>query len=224
MISGASGGASDALSLNIDLQTQSSILQSDPLALRVIQKVKLESNSDFKPHFHPLGWLAGLLSPDGARDDPGASLENSPRRSERLLAVFDKNLKVKAIAGTRLIEVEYSNPDPKVAAAVVNSLVEQLIEFTFQVRFTATNQVSKWLEGELKDLRENSEKLQARVVAMQKTTGLYGVGGVDLQGKPVVYSPVLDRLQQATAGRTQAEENRILKEAITKIAPAEMRT
>lgn len=218
MISGASGGASDALSLNIDLQTQSSILQSDPLALRVIQKVKLESNSDFRPHFHPFGWLAGFMSPSGARDDPGATLENSPRRSERLLAVFDKNLKVKAIAGTRLIEVEYSNPDPKVAAAVVNSLVEELIEFTFQVRFTATNQVSKWLEGELKELRENSEKLQARVVAMQKTTGLYGVGGVDLQGRPVVYSPVLDRLQQATAGRTQAEENRILKEAITKIA------
>src|SRR5450432_1452619 len=66
MISGASGGASDALSLNIDLQTQSSILQSDPLALRVIQKVKLESNTDFQPHFHPLGWLAGLLSPSGA--------------------------------------------------------------------------------------------------------------------------------------------------------------
>ncbi|HEY0797053.1 MAG TPA: polysaccharide biosynthesis tyrosine autokinase [Acidisarcina sp.] len=218
MISGASGGASDALSLNIDIQTQSSILQSDPLALKVIEQVKLESNNDFKPHFHLLGWLAGLMSPAGANDEPGASLENSPRRSERLLAVFDKNLKVRAVAGTRLIEVEYSNPDPKVAAAVVNSLIEQLIEFTFQVRFTATNQVSKWLEGELKDLRETSENLQARVVAMQKTTGLYGMGGVDLQGRPVVYSPVLDRLQQATAGRTQAEENRILKEAITRIA------
>lgn len=217
-IGGSSGGASDALSLNIDIQTQSSILQSETLALRVIEQLNLESDKDFRPRFYPISWALSLITPSGASDTPGASLEESPNRSQRLIAIFAKNLRVKSIAGTRLIEVDYSNSNPKVAASVVNALIEQLIEFTFQVRFKATNQASKWLEAQLGDLRDQSEQLQARLVSMQKNTGLYGAGGVDPQGKPVIYSPALDRLQQATASLSQAEGNRILKGAVNEMA------
>ncbi len=208
------GGASDALSVNIDLQTQTSILQSDSLALKVIQDLNLEKNKDFKGKFSPVGWLLGLISPGGAADPPSASLENSPRRRQRAIATFSNNLKVKTVAGTRLIEVDYSNPDPRTAAEVVNHLVQALIDYTFQTKFAATNQVSGWLEGQLGGLRKQSEDLQAKVVSLQKDTGLFGVGGTDPQGKPVIYSPILDRLTQSTAALSQAQANRILKGAI----------
>ena len=49
---------------------------------------------------------------------------------------------------------------------------------------------SKWLEGQLGDLRKQSEELQSKVVALQQGSGIFGVGGTDPQGKPVIYSPV----------------------------------
>jgi polysaccharide biosynthesis transport protein len=212
-----SGAASDSLSANIDLQTQADILQSEALALKVIKDLNLEQNEDFKPHFSPVGWVMGLVSPRGPADPKAATLEDSPGRRSRVVRVFDANLKVKVTAGTRLLEVDYTNRDPKVAAAVVNHLVQALIDFTFQTKFTATNQVSQWLEGQLGDLRKQSEELQTRVVALQQGSGIFGIGGTDPQGKPVIYSPVLDRLQQSTTMLAQAQMNRVLKASVAEV-------
>ena len=217
LMGAASGGASDALSVNVDLQTQANILQSEALALKVIKELNLEQNEDFKPHFNPVGWVMGLVSPHGPADPAAASLEDSPGRRRRVLNVFGKNLKVKVTAGTRLLEVDYTNRDPKVAAAVVNHLVQALIDYTFQTKFKATNEVSQWLESQLGDLRKQSEELQSRVVALQQGSGIFGVGGTDPQGKPVIYSPVLDRLQQSTAQLSQAQMNRVLKASVAEV-------
>ncbi len=217
LLGAASGGASDALSVNIDLQTQASILQSDALALKVVKDLNLEANEDFKPHFSPVGWVMGLVSPGGPADPPHASLEDSPGRRANVLKAFSRNLKVKVTPGTRLLEVDFTNRDRKVAASVVNHLVQALIDYTFQTKFNATNQVSQWLEGQLGDLRKQSEQLQSRVVALQQGSGIFGVGGTDPQGKPVIYSPVLDRLQQSTAQLSQAQMNRVLKASVAEV-------
>src|SRR3984885_13159058 len=217
LMGAASGGASDSLSVNIDLQTQANILQSEALALKVVKDLNLEQNQDFKPHFSPIGWAMGLVSPRGPADPAYASLEDSPLRRARVVKAFAKNLKVKVTAGTRLLEVDYTNRDPKVSAAVVNHLVQALIDYTFQTKLTATNQVSQWLEGQLGDLRKQSEQLQSRVVALQQGSGIFGVGGTDPQGKPFIYSPVLDRLQQSTAQLSQAQMNRVLKSSVAEV-------
>ncbi len=219
------GGASDSLSLNTDLDTLSSILQSDSLALQVIGELNLEQNKDFQPGFNPVEVIAGWITPEGPQDPSGASLANSPHRREKALKIFSKQLKVTVNAGTRLIEVDYSNRDPKVAAAVVNHLIQALIDYTFQTKYIATSQVSTWLEGQLGDLRKEDEDLQAKVIALQQASGIYGVGGTDLQGKPVVYSPTLDRLQESSALLTQAEINAVIKGSIfqvTKTGDAEL--
>jgi capsular exopolysaccharide synthesis family protein len=217
LMGAATGGASDDMSVNVDLQTQADILQSDALALQVIKDLNLAQNEDFKPHFSPVGWVMGLVSPRGPADPPHASLEDSPARRLHVVKVFGNNLKVKVTAGTRLLEVDYTNRDPKVAAAVVNHLVQSLIDYTFQTKFIATNQVSEWLEGQLGDLRKQSEQLQSRVVALQQGSGIFGVGGTDPQGKPVIYSPILDRLQQSTAQLSQAQMNHILKASLAEV-------
>jgi capsular exopolysaccharide synthesis family protein len=215
---GEASGASDSLTINVDLQTQADILQSDTLAIKVIKELDLEHNKDFQPSFSPLNAVLSLVSPKGPADPPNAPLEESPHRRVEMLRVFSKNLTVKVNSGTRLIEVDYSSRDPKVAAAVVNHLVQALIDYTFQTKFTATNQVSSWLEGQLGDLRKQSEDLQSQVVALQQGSGIFGVGGTDLQGKPVVYSPILDQLQQSTALLAQAEMSRVLKESVYEVA------
>lgn len=221
---GDASGATDALDGNIEIQTEASVLQSDTLALQVIKDLNLESTPDFKPKFRIQGWILGFLTPAGPRDPVNASLENSPRRRARALAVFLKNLKVKPVSGTRLIEVSYMSSDPKVAAAVVNHLIQALQDFSFQTRYAATSQASDWLSHQLSDLRKQSEDLQAKVVDLQRESGVFtlGGGGTETDGKiqpgTGVYSSVLDRLQQATATLTQAQSNRILKGAIYQTA------
>jgi len=212
------GGAADALQANIIIQTQANILQSDVLALRTIEDLHLEGSNDFRPRWSPVGWLLGFISPKGHPDRPGVALKDAPQRRARALSVFEKNLKVKPVSGTQLIEINYSNPDPQLAAAVVNDLAQGLIDYTFQTRYNATNQASGWLAGQLSELRKQSEELQSKVVNLERQSGVYSLGTVDAQGREQAYSGVLDQLQQATLALTQAKQSRILKESIARAA------
>jgi capsular exopolysaccharide synthesis family protein len=220
MMTGAADSASDALGANINLQTQANILQSDSLALRTIKDLNLESTKDFKPRWNPIGMALGWISPRGHADPANADLDHAPQRRLRVLKTFHKNLQVKPVGGTRLIEISYLSSDPNVAAAVVNKLSQALIDYSFRTRYDATQQASQWLSGQLGDLRQESENLQAKVVNLQKETGVYSLGMSDGQGHEQAYSGVLDQLQQTTTASNMAKQNVILKGAIARAAEA----
>ena len=214
---GGAEGASDALDANITLQTQANLLQSDTLALKVIEDLGLEQTADFRPRVDPVGWVLGILLPEVSTEAKEATLEQSPRRRTRALKIFSSHLTVKVVSGTRLIEIRFLSSDPKLAAEVVNQLMRGLVEYTFQTRFTATNEASTWLTAQLSDLKKQAETLQGRVIALQRQSGVVSLGVQDAQGRDQAYSVVVDRLQQSTATLSQATSNRILKGAVDKI-------
>lgn len=207
------GEMGDALNASLDLQTEVEILQSDTLALKVIHDLNLEKTKDFKPHWSPVGWFLGMFSSPGIADPANASLEDSPRRRSYVTKVFSGHLKVKPVSGTRLIEIDYTDSDPRIAAAVVNDLIHALVDYGFNTRNSATDQTSEWLGSQMSDLKKQAHDLQARVVALQRYAGVYSLGE-DSQGHDQLYSSTLDQLQQATNALTAATSNRIMKGAL----------
>ena len=160
-VSGQGGAPMDSIDYNTTLQTQADVLTSNALALKTIVDLDLDKTYDFRPRFNPFGWLLTLISPKGVADPKGASLADSPQRRDRMLKIFSKRLKVKIEDGTRLIDISYSNPDPKIARAVVNNLVEDFKEYNYQIKFAATSQAANWLNNELSSLKRDAEDSQA---------------------------------------------------------------
>jgi polysaccharide biosynthesis transport protein len=194
MLTGDNGSSapSDALSSDIELQTQAGLLQSNALALRTIRRLNLQSTSDFR--------------------------KVADAEPDLQLGVFHKKLSVKSLGGTSLIEIGYLDPNPKVAAAVVNDLVQELIEETYESQQNSAESSTRALTGQLADLRERSEELQGQVARMQRASGIYSVGTTDAEGRPQAYSAVLAQFQQAASVLSNADENRILKEGIAEAA------
>ena len=217
MMAGSSDGPNDALNANLDLQTETEILKSDELALKVIKDLHLDQTRDFQPKWSPIGSIMRLFPSSGSPDAPGATLEESPQRRSSALKVFSAHLKVEPVPGTRLIDIRYYHSDRKVAPAVANDLVRALKDYGFQTRFAATSESSEWLNGQLADLKQQTQKLQAKVVNLQKDSGVY-IMGTDAQGRDQIYSSTLDRLQQSTTAMTSATSNRIMKGAVYLVA------
>ena len=218
LMSSATGAGDDPLSANIEIETQATILASDTLALQTIEHLKMEDTEDYRPRWNPIEWFLDLISPAGGADPSGVSLENAPKRRRKVLDTFEKHLDIKPIDGTRVIEIDFTNPDPKLASAVVNDLMNNLADYGFKTRYDATSQASKWLEYQLGDLRKDSQDLQTKVENLQRESGVYSLGTVDATGREQAYSTVLDRLQQSTAALAVAVQNRILRGAIAKAA------
>lgn len=206
----------DSLLTNIDIQTQTNLLQSKMLALRVIEDLHLEGTKDFRPSFNPIGFVLGFFSPAGHPDPAHASLEDSPNRRDRDLAIFAGNLKVEPVAGTRLIDVTYLSADPQIAPAIVNHLMQALTDFSFQTGHSGSS-ASRWMDAQLSDLRAESERLQKEVLRIQRESGIVSSGATDTAGRDQAFSAIVDQMQQLSTTLSQAQANRILKGAIYEV-------
>jgi polysaccharide biosynthesis transport protein len=204
----------DAIDYNITLQTQAEVLMSEGLAIKTIEDLGMEKTYDFQSKFSPLGWVLGLIAPKVASDPAAVPLQDAPLRRSRAARIFAKHLTVKVTDGTRLISVKYSDPDPKIAHAVVDHLVQGLIEYNFQSHFAATSQASKFLGDQLADLKKAAEDSQTKVSQLQKDAEVFSTGDTDPNGHVISVSVVLSRLQDLNTALSAAQTNRILKEAI----------
>jgi succinoglycan biosynthesis transport protein ExoP len=204
-------GASDTLDYSMTLETQASILQSDTLALDVIRTLALEASDDYFPvhrkSFELLSWIFFWRKPVESLKIP---LEEAPNRRYIALKIFARHLRIQSVTGTRIIEIRYSDPDPKLAAEVVNHLIQSLADYTFQARLAQTAQSSSWLAGQMAGLKKQAETLQARAIMLQREAGMYGEDGS--------HNIVLARLESLNQSLTAAESNRILKEATYRAA------
>jgi len=213
-----SSDMADLMDASRALQTQVNILQSQTLALEVVKQLHIEDSKDFKPRFDLLDKLLQSIGPKGVPDPAEGAFDEMPARRDHIYKVFQKNTKVTLVPGTRLIQISYTSTDPKVAAAVVNKLIEALMDYNFQARYKATSQASDWLSRQLADLRSRSDELQAELAGRQNDSGVYSFGRDGVQGKGLAYSPVLDQLQQSTGSLNQAETNRVMRGAMYEAA------
>ena len=203
-INGSTRSVTDALNSDIELQTQASILQSNALALRVIRRLQLQNTVDYKTETPSSG------SPAGS--------ESSPAAQAHLLGVFHTYLAVKPIGGTHLIDISYTSTDARLAANVVNGVVQELIDEGRETRAKSAEVASETLTRQLADLRVRSQELQAQVAQMQQQSGIYSIGTTDAEGHQQAYSAVLEQFQRAAKTLSDADENRILKKGIADAA------
>lgn len=201
-----SSRVNDSFDENLDLQTEIGILRSDAVALDAIRQTGLEGTRDYfgrgarEGSVRRLEWWRKPLEP------LSVPLAEAPNRRYAALKIFASHCRIAPAAGTRLISISYSDPNPRRAAAVVNALLASLAENSFRARSSAAEQSAAWLQAQLTGLEEQTDALDARAAALDRAAGDYG----DDQGHNVV----LTRLDALNSALSAAESRRIVREAI----------
>ncbi len=193
---GDTSGSGEDWDYTVALETQARILRSDALALQVIRTLHLDQNPDF----------AGKNEAAKARAAVAANNPEEVAALERdLVSSFNSSLRVSIVPRTRVVELTYLHPNPKLAAAIVNTLSSVYIEQSFKTRYESAMQASEWLSKQLADLQRKVEKSQEDLVAYQKANEITG-----LDDKQNITMTKLDELNKEL---TSAEGDRIQKEA-----------
>jgi len=165
------------------------ILQSDSLLLTVAREMNLANNPDF------LG---------GTRPTVYQSLDNLTVR-EATLNRFHSSLKIQLVPKTDIIKLSYSSLNANLSADIVNRLVADYIQRSYETRYLSTQRVSQWLSGQLDDLKRQVETSQEAMIDLQRKLGMLGFDPSKNQN-----STTLEDLSVAVA---QARINRILAES-----------
>jgi capsular exopolysaccharide synthesis family protein len=140
------------------LLTELEILKSDSLMLRVCREMDLANNADFLEVKGPVSHKS--LDDGEVRQDTVHRLQS--------------NLHVTLVPKTDIIRISYSSLNPKMSADIVNQVISDYIQRSYQVRFESSRRVSDFLSTTLEGLKQEVETSQEQMMDLQKRLGILG--------------------------------------------------
>src|SRR5258708_7872684 len=111
-----------------------------------------------------LHWL-DVLDQSSVDKKPATPLDS--KREAAIIGRIQSRLDVTRVPRTPIIEIRYSDPDPRIAAAVVNALIHAYVSQNFKTKYETAMQVSNWLTGQLQELKTRVESSQPKLVDYQ---------------------------------------------------------
>lgn len=179
--------------MDMYLETQTKILESETLALQTIKSMDLAQYPEFGG------------SPASGTFGQGASLKRPA-----ILGAFLGSLSVVRVPNSRLIEVRFAAQNPQLAAQVVNAHLQNYVEQNFRSKYDATTQASNWLSSELEELRIKVEKSEDARLAYERENQIW-----QIDEKQDITTQKLGDLSRAA---TEAQTDVAQKEALYRMA------
>ncbi|MDB5714319.1 MAG: hypothetical protein JWO15_1716 [Sphingomonadales bacterium] len=159
------------------LSTQSDVVKSEAVAANVVKTLQLIT-PDVSEHW---------------REATGGNGDVNVWYGRQLLS----NLDVSPVTDSRVLELSYSAPDPRLAALVANGFAVSYLDTRLKFRTDPAKTYSRWFQDRTHEVRTNLEQAQALLTAFKRKTGIVESG--------VAADPELTRLGELSGQLTGAE-------------------
>ena len=202
-------------------QTQFTLLQSSPVAAKVITELGLESNpylingnpsmlrkvrSWVRYFVTPvMNYVSKFLAPTPEEDasPPELAYGVDPGLLYNYLTDF---LVVNPVKNTRLVQVMFTTPSPRLSQKLANAHVAAFIRTTLETRFELSQEAREFLQKKLGELKVKTQRAED---ALQRFRQAHGV--VSLEPNENI---VIDRMVDLNKRLTEARARRIEQESL----------
>ncbi|WP_167591786.1 GumC family protein [Jiella endophytica] len=186
------------------IQSQISVIYSNTVLQRVIDKADLANDPDFSGKSD--GLLSKLLAPFAGKEDPATVR----RRQLMTLAALREALNVNRDAKSFVINLAVTTRDADKSAEIANLVADSFIDQLAKVQSDTAKRASDALSSRLTELRQRVVEAERAVETYKRENRLVGVGGRLVDDDYIVR--INDQLAKArgetTALRVRAEQMR----------------
>ena len=172
-----------------DIPTQTAILKSDTLLLTVARDLDLPNNPDFTGAHGP--------TRHASLDDPVVR--------QNMLGALQGGITIAPITKTDVVRISCTTLNAQLSADIVNKLIKEYRQYSFQSRYDSTKEVSNWLSTQLGDLKQEVETSQAQLIDLGKRIGILGFDQT--------HNEITAGIDDLTRAAGQAQINRIVVES-----------
>jgi succinoglycan biosynthesis transport protein ExoP len=192
------------------IESQTLLIQSVAILVRVVGKLKLTEDAEFRPKPGLFDPIKRLLSSSSGPSD-GASPEDAARA--RSVEILQKRMKVTRQGTTFLVDIAVSSESPQKAATIANAIADAYFDEQVRAKYDATRIAANWLGGQIEDLK-------SRVVASEKAVEDYRSANnlMVSQGVTLNDQQLTDLNGKLIAARAQTAEARAKYEQVQDIA------
>lgn len=204
---------SDAPIESAMIDSQVEIIKSDTIALSVIKDLRLVDEPEFT------GDSGGLIG-----NVVGAvfSLISSPappseyQQLRKALSRFEKNLAVKRVGLSYVIDISYRSTSADRAAQISNAVAEAYIVDSLEAKYNASRRAAVWLQDRMKELRAQASGAERAVADYKAKNNI-----VDAGGRLLSEQQLAEINSALTVARAQRAEAQARLERITAILKAD---
>lgn len=162
----AAAQANDPLLDSLNITSQAQLLQSTDLIKRVARDLNLAKLKEFDPAAQ--SFLPDPLVLIGLKQDP---MKLDPE--DRVIQEFRDKLNVYAVENSRVIAIEFSSRDPKLAADIPNRMAEVYLQLQSGAKLDTHSETAKWLEPEIASLTRKVKEAEKKVADYRSSNGLF---------------------------------------------------
>ena len=198
------------------LPTQTEIIRSKKVALRVVENLQLDEN--YHEHFlnpkqaplSPVGVLkksildffSGLFAAKKISAAPGAKdLQSNLEQDRSTIAdIIKSNIDIQPIKETRVVNIHYTDTNPEIARLVTDAIVQAYIEENLEIKLSSTKQSLKWMTVKAEQERKKLEEAERGLQQYMREHNL-----VTLENRLAVYP---EKLSQFSTDLSNAETKR----------------
>ncbi len=162
----AAAQANDPLLDSLNITSQAQLLQSTDLIKRVARDLNLAKLKEFDPAAQ--SFLPDPLVLIGLKQDP---MKLDPE--DRVIQEFRDKLNVYAVENSRVIAIEFSSRDPKLAAEIPNRMAEAYLRIQSGAKLDTHSETAKWLEPEIASLTQKVKEAEKKVADYRSSNGLF---------------------------------------------------
>lgn len=203
------------------LPTQTEIIRSKNVALRVVDNLQLDTRyhghfldpADQEPSFlaslkkSVYGFFSGIFSSASTAEEEGDDFALiDPDADKKLIAeIVRASIEVIPVKDTRVVNILYTDKNPRIAKMITDALVEAYIEETLEIKLSGTKQSLKWMTNKAELERKKLEEAEQKIQQYMREHNL-----VTLENRLAVYPEKLSRfstdLSSAEARRKELED------------------
>lgn len=142
------------------LQTQTDLLKSRAMIIRVAQRMNLFNNEGFYTKM-------GVRPPDNT----DKKLSSNEIR-ESVIKLISDHLAVSLPRNSRIAAISFVSPDPKFAASMANTFADEFIKANLERRFESTGYAREFLSRQLSDAKQKLETSERALNDYARSAGL----------------------------------------------------
>ncbi len=180
--------------------SQVEVISSNNILKQVSQKLGLSKLPEFDPAAN-MSLATRLLVIAGLKSDP-----HEIPADERVLKAFREKLNVYRVERSRVIVIEFSSEDPRLAAEVPDAVADAYLTVSRDAKLLSNSDATDWLAPEIADLSKRVKEAEARVADYRgKSDLLIGQNNAVLSTQQL--SELSSELSRVRAGRAASEAN-----------------
>ncbi|WP_019173370.1 GumC family protein [Pseudaminobacter salicylatoxidans] len=178
--------------------SQVEVIGSTDILKKVASQLDLAKLPEFDPSAE-MSTISRFLVMTGLKADP-----SEIPAEERVLKAFREKLNVYRVDRSRVIVIEFSSTDPKLAAAVPNAMADTYLAASREAKLASNLDATDWLEPEIADLDKRVKDAEARVADFRSQSDLL-IGQNNAVLATQQLAELSSELSRVRAGRASSE-------------------